>query len=267
VFTPPQAPLQLRPTSVPSDPRAHEQALRNRSFFDSYWSEGRHLRDRLWRDWWGDGYAQALAWAGPLAGKRVLQLFTGLGEDAAMLTACGADVCGVDFSLPGLRHAARERAGPRRPGLVCADATRLPLANGSVDVVLAVNGLCHTPKAAVLAECRRVLKPDGKLLLIEVMRYPHLAMLARFCEPYKWRAPHRFLSVGELEDLAKDFSFARHREFFVLSVLSAMLLRLPLGRRVFLPLHHMLVRADRHLLRWFPSLRRIGYLCVAELRP
>lgn len=282
---PAPAPAPLR-RLLPPD----EKAVKNRSFFDRYWSSGKHGRDALWREWWGDGYEQILAWAGPLSGKRVVNLFAGLGEDAQMLARAGAEVTAVDFSLPGLVHAAREQAragavGPAHAGwehaarehssprgsrplrMLCADATNLPLRSGSVDVVVAVNGLCHTPKAAVLDECRRILRPGGKILLLEVMRYPHAAMLARFLEPYKWHAPHRFLSVGELETLAEKFTFVQHREFFVLSVLSAMLLRLPLGPRLFRPLHRALTRADRHLLRWFPFLRRISYLCAAELRP
>jgi SAM-dependent methyltransferase len=247
---------------------ADHRALRNRRFFDRYWGRGTHERDQLWREWWSDGYEQILSWAGPLAGKRVLNLFAGLGEDAAMLAELGAEVTAVDFSLPGLVRAAQEKlaVAPNPPRLLCADATCLPLPSASVDIIVAVNGLCHTPKAAVLSECRRVLKPGGKLLLLEVMRYPHLAMLARFLEPYKWSAPHRFLSVAELEDLAKDFRSARHRQFFVASVLSAMLLRLPLGPTLFRPLHRALTAADRRLLRWFPSLRQVCYLCAAELR-
>lgn len=260
-----EKPAPLRPVTRPD-----ERALANRKFFDGYWRGGKHERDQLWRQWWRDGYEQILAWAGPLAGKRVLNLFAGLGEDAAMLASLGADVTAVDFSLPGLKHAAQDAPkgdGHAAPRMLCADATNLPLPSRSVDVIVAVNGFCHTPKAAVMAECRRVLKPGGKLLLLEVMRYPHLAMLARFLEPYMWRAPHKFISVGELEELAKDFAFAQHRQFFVLSVLSAMLLRLPLGPKLFLPLHRGLTALDRRLLRWFPFLRRISYLCAAELRP
>ncbi|MEZ5965658.1 MAG: methyltransferase domain-containing protein [Planctomycetota bacterium] len=248
------------------DPRS----VKNRRFFDGYWSAGKHERDRLWRDWWHDGYEQMLTWAGPLAGKRVVNLFAGLCEDAEMLAQTGASVVAVDFSLAGLANAAHapgRRVEVDGPRMLCADASKLPLPDGSVDVVIAINGLCHTPKAKVLAECRRVLAPDGRILLLEVMRYPHLAMLARFLEPYKWHAPHKFISVGELEELARDFSFARHREFFCLSVLSAMLVRLPLGAKLFLPLHRLLTKLDRPLLRAVPFLRRFSYLCAAELRP
>jgi SAM-dependent methyltransferase len=257
----------LRPRVPAVDPAEHEAALRNRRFFDGYWQRGRHERDKVWRAWWRDAYDQLFEFAGPLASKQAVFLFTGLGEDANMLATRGAKVFAIDFALAGLRQAAKEAPSANNPKMLCGDATSLPLATASVDLAFVVNGLCHTPKALVLAECRRVLKPDGKVLLLEVMRYPHLAMLARWLEPYRWRAPHRHVSVGEIEDLAKAFSFARHREFYLLSVLSAMLLRLPAGVKLFWPLHQLMIAADRPLLRWFPWLRRISYVCVAEFRP
>jgi len=265
------APAPAAPARTRAFPGRDLRALRNRQFFDGYWRGGRHERDRLWRAWWRDGYEQILAWAGPLAGKRVLNLFAGLGEDARMLAYTGADVVAIDFSLPGLVHAAHahdpDDTSHAEPRMLCADATRLPLPDASVDVIVAVNGLCHTPKAAVLAECRRVLAPGGKLLLLEVMRYPHLAMLARYLEPYRKHAPHQFLSLGELQSLARGFGSVRHREFFLLSVLSAMLLRLPLGPKLGAPLHRWLIALDRRLLGWMPFLRPFSYLCAAELRP
>ena len=233
-----------------------------RRFYSDYWRHGQTLRDRLWRAWWQEAYEQMLTWAGPLAGRRVLVVFAGLGEDVAMLAQRGANVVALDFALSGLAQARRATRAP----CICADATELPLASGSCDLVFVLNGICHTDKVRVLAESRRILQPDGRIFLLEVLRYPHVAVAARLLEPYLWRAPHKFLSVRELERLGQAFPMLRHRQFFVLSVLSAMLLRLPLGARLFHPLHRLLTRLDRPLLRALPILRHISYLTVAELR-
>src|SRR5690606_29618740 len=130
--SPQRGPPLRRLQPGPGDERTHLRAVRNRQFFDRYWSSGRHERDALWREWWRNGYEQILAWGGPLAGKRVLNLFAGLGEDAAMLTALGAEVVALDFSLPGLRQARRLAADPPLRA-VCADATALPIATASID--------------------------------------------------------------------------------------------------------------------------------------
>jgi demethylmenaquinone methyltransferase/2-methoxy-6-polyprenyl-1,4-benzoquinol methylase len=113
----------------------------------------------------------AAARVGP--GDRVVDLACGTGDLAALASARGADVIGVDFSREMLR-AARRRAA-RRGGVatafVQADAQALPLASASASVVtcgFALRNFVSLP--AALAECARVLRPGGRLALLEVDR-------------------------------------------------------------------------------------------------
>jgi malonyl-CoA O-methyltransferase len=71
-------------------------------------------------------------------------------------------VIALDLAPGMLREARRHQQLWRRFERVCADALRLPLADGSVDVVFSSLMLqwCE-PLDTALAECRRVLKPDG----------------------------------------------------------------------------------------------------------
>jgi ubiquinone/menaquinone biosynthesis C-methylase UbiE len=74
---------------------------------------------------------------------------------------------GVDVS-PGMLAVAR-RALPTSPGVVAelveADARRLPLPDGSVDLITCVTGLHLIPDtSAVLAEWVRVLRPGGRVV-------------------------------------------------------------------------------------------------------
>jgi demethylmenaquinone methyltransferase/2-methoxy-6-polyprenyl-1,4-benzoquinol methylase len=99
---------------------------------------------------------------------RVLDLACGTGDFAAMALSRTPDVIGVDFARVMLR-----RAQQRLPGipLLQADALRLPLAGGSVTV--AVSGFALRNFVAippVLAELARVMKPGGRLGLLEVDR-------------------------------------------------------------------------------------------------
>jgi malonyl-CoA O-methyltransferase len=64
-----------------------------------------------------------------------------------------------------LRVAARRRAWLRPFALLCADATRLPLADGSVDVAFCNLLLPWCDPDALFAELRRVLAPRGLLTL------------------------------------------------------------------------------------------------------
>ncbi len=73
-------------------------------------------------------------------------------------------VIALDLAPGMLREARRHQQLWRRFERVCGDALRLPLADASVDVVFSSLMLqwCE-PLDTALAECRRVLKPDGFL--------------------------------------------------------------------------------------------------------
>lgn len=74
---------------------------------------------------------------------------------------------GLDLSIGMLREACGQA---RRAGLavrLCrADATRIPLADASVDRVMANHMLYHVPEPQrALAEMRRVLRPGGRIVI------------------------------------------------------------------------------------------------------
>jgi ubiquinone/menaquinone biosynthesis C-methylase UbiE len=78
------------------------------------------------------------------------------------LAAGGGIVIGVDLSAGMLERARAAGAWP----LLQADATRLPLAAGTVDVVVSRGVLHHLPDVpATLAEWRRVLRPGGVVVV------------------------------------------------------------------------------------------------------
>jgi len=96
-------------------------------------------------------------------GKRVLDIACGEGYGAAALQKAGAvNVAGVDIAEDVCLHA-RDRYGlDARQG----SAEHIPVADGSVDVVVSFETIEHVPDPhCFLDECVRVLAPKGRLII------------------------------------------------------------------------------------------------------
>jgi demethylmenaquinone methyltransferase/2-methoxy-6-polyprenyl-1,4-benzoquinol methylase len=101
-------------------------------------------------------------------GDRVLDSCCGTGDLAIAAAAAGGKVTGVDFSKPML-----ERAHRKAPELewIEGDALALPFADESFDaatVGFGVRNLSELDKG--LHELRRVLRPGGRLAILEITR-------------------------------------------------------------------------------------------------
>ncbi len=96
-------------------------------------------------------------------GETVIDIGTGTGTAAGMARGEGRRVIGVDGAA-GMLDIARRRLPDVE--LVEADFVKLPQADASVDVVLAVHALLFADdRVAALREWRRVTRPEGRLSL------------------------------------------------------------------------------------------------------
>jgi len=99
--------------------------------------------------------------------RRVLDLGCGTGTQTAALMQRypKAQVVALDLALPMVRHARRKGRWLRRPLCLCGDMERLPLAGGSVDLIVSNFAFQWSTDPLVLyRECLRVLRPGGLLM-------------------------------------------------------------------------------------------------------
>jgi ubiquinone/menaquinone biosynthesis C-methylase UbiE len=79
-------------------------------------------------------------------------------------------VAGVDYSIGMLQEARRLTAQTRNVNLAKMDAERLAFGPAAFDFVLAASLLHHVRPSLALSEAVRVLRPGGRLLVVESLR-------------------------------------------------------------------------------------------------
>jgi len=108
-------------------------------------------------------YALVTRWC---ANKRTLDAACGEGYGSALLANTAASVEGVDISEQAITHARQRYADVDGLGFHVADCTSLPFDDNEFDRVVSFETLEHLAEHdQLMAEFRRVLKPDGLLIL------------------------------------------------------------------------------------------------------
>ena len=110
-------------------------------------------------------------WVCSRAQGEVLEVAIGTGRNLTFYPA-GVRLTGIDLS-PAMLERARERAGElgMEVDLREGDAQDLPFPGGSFDTVVCTLSLCNVPDdRRAVAEMKRVLRPGGRLLLLDHIR-------------------------------------------------------------------------------------------------
>lgn len=93
----------------------------------------------------------------------VLEVGCGEGYGTAMLATAARSITGVDYDLATVEHATRRYP---QATFVPGNLAALPIADGAVDVVATLQVIEHVwDHPQFVRECRRVLRPDGLLLV------------------------------------------------------------------------------------------------------
>lgn len=149
--------------------------LLNRSFSFGF--------DQLWR-------RRAVSISGVRKGDAVLDVCTGTGDLAFMLSrrvGPEGSVTGTDFCMEMLEIAKR-KAKPRHRNIsfLCSDTKTLPFPDNSFDAVTVAFGMRNIPDtSAALEEIRRVLKPGGTYVCLELTK-PRAAWFRRLYDWYSF---------------------------------------------------------------------------------
>lgn len=116
----------------------------------------------------------------PQPGERILDIAAGPGSSSLPLRRAGAQVASADFSLGMLRQGLVQSP---ELDFTAADATRLPFADASFDVVTMSFGFRNVVEPEVaLREFLRVARPGGRLLICEFSQPVNRALRTIYSE-------------------------------------------------------------------------------------
>ncbi len=114
--------------------------------------------------YWGEHAARYLFALPEVAGKAVLDIACGTGYGIGLLRTHARFVAGVDIDPNAAKQAVKECG--ENAAVILGNGIGLPFDDDTFDVITSFETLEHLQeRAAFLAELRRVLRPDGDLIL------------------------------------------------------------------------------------------------------
>jgi ubiquinone/menaquinone biosynthesis C-methylase UbiE len=147
-----------------------------------YWDRHARSYDRQMAFWERRLFGDGRRWVCAQAVGEVLEVAIGTGRNLSLYPD-GIRLTGVDFS-PQMLQLARRRAEElgRRVDLRLGDAQALELPDACFDTVVCTLSLCAIPdQRRAIAEMKRVLRPGGRLLLLD-----HVAAAPRAARAVQW---------------------------------------------------------------------------------
>ena len=234
------------------------------AFYDKFWQPANKAA-QLEHDYW-TFQEEAREWAysalRELKGRRILEIGPGLGQDTVALAERGADLTVIDISEPGLAVA---RQAVERVDLLdrCRferrDAQVSGFPESHFDGIFARGVTMHVDLQPFLAEMSRILRPGGRAVFIDPLKYHPIVNLYRLSVSSCKDSAPVYRSIREMKRGARYFSKFDHRVFYLNSVLALVFRGRPaLYERLAKPLQ----RIDKLTLATLPFLRPFAWTAV-----
>lgn len=136
--------------------------------------------------WWK---RRMIGEAGVRSGERALDVCCGTGDVAFSLAAAGVEVTGLDFS-EAMLGVARRRGDGSGVRFMQGDALSMPFESGAFDLVTVAYGVRNMASVELgLKEMMRVLKPGGRLVILEFGKPDNATWRWLYFQYLRWLVP------------------------------------------------------------------------------
>ena len=216
--------------------------------------------------WWEDFYLPIFEYVlpkmGQLEGKKVLELGAGTGGTATLLAKRGASVVGIDllpFRLTEAKARAVEYNVAESVEFALMDAMHLAFPDNTFDFIISKSVLVFTAHTQTAKECYRVLKPGGKAIFIENMRY-HPAVWFYRKAFLRYSNKLHYFSLHDVKAVGTEFEKLEHREFHFSAVSALFWQKCVSAPLLYRWTFRILKAIDTSLLKCLPFLKRFCWI-------
>jgi demethylmenaquinone methyltransferase/2-methoxy-6-polyprenyl-1,4-benzoquinol methylase len=150
----------------------------------------------------------------PFEGMTVLDVGCGTGVHLELYQKAGCAVFGIDLS-PSMLHVARERLGDSAQ-LHRGDASKMPYSDRTFDLIImatVLHEMSGRVRSKVITESKRILKKDGRILLIDFHPGPF--------QPFKGWFYRSIITLAEV--MAGREHYKNYRDFMANKGLSGLI--------------------------------------------
>lgn len=208
----------------------------------------------------------AYEFIGDCANKKVLELGCGPGLNAIALAKKGAQVIGIDISLNRLKYAKKLVSIAKLTkniSLLQMNAYNLGFLSNCFDIIYSNAVLIHLHLDEILPEIMRVLKPGGKVVFVEPLKYHPLVNIYRYTlAPKFWKHNTKYFQDEDLNFLSAYFVNSSHREFYLTAFFSFFWQFCYKDLKKFKKSITRWQKVDEKLFSFLPSLRKLAWFTV-----
>ena len=194
-------------------------------------------------------------WLGEVKGKDILIPGCGFNYAPLILYMRGGSITALDISIKSLLLSKLYASNYSCEGVkfILSDAHFIPLKDNSFDIIYVVKTLHHLGINRALKEMFRVLRPGGKIILIEPLSGHPLIGLYRKLTPFKRTSTEHPLSLKNFIDTVNRFSECTNLQFFAYAFLSPLSYvlwspHLKISKKGYLKIRDVLSKFDNYLI-------------------
>ncbi len=226
-------------------------------FYDNLWnSRTKKDTDNLLLTFRKEAIDYSYSIIGNLKGKKILEI--GCGSGAQTLDFCkkGANVFAIDFSSKSVEMV-KKRCKEYKIDTSLMKTEKLDFDSEQFDSVYLNSVLMYVNKEEVLKEIKRILKPGGKYVIVEPLKFWLFSFPYRFVSPYRKTNP-KYISLRDVES-----SNMSHEEFYLFSTLFLGLFYMFRKKKWVYRLFRFMVRLDSVFIK-LPLIRNFAWITVAS---